>query len=323
MTTIEQFQDFSKTLTRNDIRIKYQNLEYNAFLVKVDIINDDDVAITVSEHVEAWINGAWLFLQIIDVEILHTSTVTGGNTTYEGDVTIIDNSKLQFATTINGDNVYGVFTPNDNGAYQVAWFNMDGSSYTGDTTNIMIVASGFKTLVKVFPRYLILNAQTNLYFAFLEVLTFDENGILLMQNFTSYAGVAITVNASLIVEAPDSVIITDSYQSDDWFDFSDHSTENNVVGITINITNNIKRVDGIVVRSNATLYLNNSQEVVTLRRKTWNEIAPPGRRCGTKPRVQCYDGATVVCDIQRELKPIVTREKSAYDNAQMSSSSAT
>ena len=314
---IQSFQLSEPKVVRDLIRIKYLNIEYTAFLITSYVVNDEDVSVKVDEHIEVLIDNSWFNLQLIDVEILSMVT-TNGNTTYEGDVSIVYNSRVRFATTSNGDTIYGNITTNDDDSIRVDWFNMDGSPYTGDVTTITIIAEDSSTTVQVFQRYVQVNTETNTWLTFLEVLVFNVDGNLIYTHYVSFGGQSITIdNRFTIVEAPFSVQINDVYQviSDndtnieiDW-DSSQYFSDNDVIGVTLNIRNTVRMVNNVKIRSSAELILNSTTEILNLIGiKTYVDAAPVGRRCGTKPKVKLRNGATLTANVLKEKAPQVVRE---------------
>ena len=321
---IQSFQSFEPRVVRDLIRIRYNSVEYTAFLITSYVVNDQDVSIKVDEHIEVLIDNSWFNLQLIDVEILSVVNVTG-NTTYEGDVSIVYNSRVRFATTINGDTIYGNITTNDDDSIRIDWFNMDGSPYTGDIATITMIVEDMNTTIQVFQRYTQIDASTNTWLAFLEVLVFNVDGNLIYTHYVSFGGESITIdNRYTIVEAPISIQIDDVYQvySDndtnievDW-DSSQYFSDNDVIGITLNIQNTVRWVNNVKIRSSSELTLNNTIEIINrIGMKTWTVSAPVGRRCGTKPKVKLKDGASLACNIQREKAPRVVRNASALSQS--------
>jgi hypothetical protein len=320
---IQSFQLQEPKILRDVVKIVYNTIEYNAFLVTSKVVNDQDVAITIDEHIEVWIDGAWLYLQVIDVEEMTIVSSTGGNVTYEGDVTVVDNSTVRFATTTNGDTIYGAVTTSETGEIKIDWFNMDGSPYTGDVSTINVSVENANTSIQVFQRYIQVDATANTWFTFLEVGVFNVDGGLIYIQYVSFGGANITIdNRYSIVEAPFSVQINDVYQvvttsdvdavgiktEEDW-DSSQYFSDNDVIGVTLNIFNTVRWVNKVKVRSIAELVLHNSTEYITrLGIKVYVDMAPVGRRCGTKPKVKLRDGASLTANIQREKAPVVMRD---------------
>jgi hypothetical protein len=265
---------------------------------------------------------AWFILQIEEVEILSISIGGSGDTVYGGDVTIVNDSRIKFATTNDGRTIYGSFSTNEDSSLRLDWFSMDGSPYTGDTnTDIDIISEASNESIQIFKKYYQIDASQNTWLELLEVLVFSAEGGLIYQNYVSYGGQSIVVNSAMLVDAPVSIQVNEVYQvtsstdslsvdsSIDW-DSSQYFGDNNVIGVTLNIRNNVRRVNSLVVRSSAVLVLGNTSEAIpsSIKIKTYSDIAAVGRRCGTTPIVQLRNGAQLVANIQKELKPQLVRD---------------
>ena len=320
---IETFASLPLQTVRSHVSVVIGSVSYGAFLVSTYThAEDDSVDIKVAESLEVWMNSQWSYFYLnlesqqwsavdnsvvnLSISLSLTSTSSaesivneGDVIVNEGDVIVHDSRQLRIAVDSVGDTVYGVWEL-DGEVYQVVWYNMDNSLYTGDVSTLEISNSDQSINNTVTLWYADLRTEDNQWLLLYQVISTDASGNILQVVYMQENGQVFNAYDYSLSQTYMSHQVTEVYQA---FTAIDESVEVNIeqwvqqrelLELTINIVTPWTRRG----KGSSSLILGNTVQVLPLGRKGYFDRVLPGHRIRTIPKVRLSNGSRLDCDLR-------------------------
>ena len=320
---IETFASLPLQTVRSHVSVVINSVNYGAFLVSTYAHSEDEsVDIKVAESLEVWMNSQWSYFylnlesqqwstvdnSVVNLSISLSSTSNAESIVNEGDVIVHDSRQMRIAVDSVGDTVYGVWELVGE-VYQVVWYNMDNSVYTGDVSTLEIVNSDQSINNTVTLWYADLRTEDNRWLMLYQVISTDASGNILQVVYMQENGQVFNAYDYSLSQTYMSHQVTEVYQS---FTAIDESVEVNVeqwvqqrelLELTINIVTPWSRRG----KGRSSLILGNTVQILPLGRKGYFDRVLPGHRIRTIPKVRLANGSRMDCDLRFTVEATIVK----------------
>ena len=327
---IETFASLPLNTVRSHVSVVINSVNYGAFLVSTYAHSEDEsVDIKIAESLEVWMNSQWSYFylnlesqqwsaidnSIVNLSISISSTSSaesivneGDVVVNEGDVIVHDSRQLRIALDSVGDTIYGVWELVGE-VYQVSWYNMDNSLYTGDVTTLEISVNDQSINNTVTLWYADLRTEDNRWLMLYQVISTDASGNILQVVYMQENGLVFNAYDYSLSQTYFSHQTTEVYQAITTIDESveididQWVQQRELLELTINIVTPWSRRG----KGRSSLILGNTVQILPLGRKGYFDRVLPGHRIRTIPKVRLANGSRMDCDLRFTVEATIVK----------------